>query len=119
MPAAGSRPEPTEAHRNTVRGMASQGFAHETIALCLAKKGIDPKTMRNNFRRELDTGVAIPNANIGTIAYQAAMRGGAWACCFWLKCRGGCREKIELEHSVPKDNELRIEVRTLEGPPGL
>ena len=72
--------------------MASQGVPHETIALCLGKKGIDPKTMRKHFRRELDTAAAITNANIGTNVYNAAMRGEAWACCFWLKCRAGWKD---------------------------
>ena len=91
---AGGRPEyePTEADRNTVRSMASQGVPHETIALCLGKDGIDAKTMRKHFRRELDTAAAITNANIGTNVYNAAMRGEAWACCFWLKCRAGWKD---------------------------
>jgi hypothetical protein len=92
MPGGRPKYEPTEADRNTVRSMASQGVPHETIALCLGKKGIDPKTMRKHFRRELDTAAAITNANIGTNVYNAAMRGEAWACCFWLKCRAGWKD---------------------------
>src|ERR1017187_249920 len=63
MPGGRPKYEPTEADRNTVRSMASQGVPHETIALCLGKKGIDAKTMRKHFRRELDTAAAITNAN--------------------------------------------------------
>jgi len=92
MPGGRPKYEPTEADRNTVRSMASQGVPHETIALCLGEKGIDPKTMRKHFRRELDTAAAITNANIGTNVYNAAMRGEAWACCFWLKCRAGWKD---------------------------
>src|SRR5208337_2049680 len=83
MPRGRPKYEPTEADRNTVRSMASQGIPHETIALCLGTNGVDPKTLRKHFRRELDTAVAITNANIGTNVYKAAMRGEAWACCFW------------------------------------
>ena len=92
VPCGRPKYEPTEADRNTVRSMASQGVPHETIALCLGKRGIDPKTMRKHFRRELDTAAAITNANIGTNVYNAAMRGEAWACCFWLKCRAGWKD---------------------------
>jgi hypothetical protein len=92
MPGGRPKYEPTEADRNTVRSMASQGVPHETIALCLGKKGIDAKTMRKHFRRELDTAAAIANAIIGTKVYNAAMRGEAWACCFWLKSRAGWNE---------------------------
>ena len=110
MPGGRPKYEPTEADRNTVRSMASQGFPHDTIAQCLGKKGIDAKTMRKHFRRELDTAVAITNANIGTMVYQAAMRGEAWACCFWLKCRAGWREKVELEHSAPGGGPVTLNV---------
>src|ERR1019366_4483528 len=95
MPGGRPKYEPTEADRNTVRSMASQGIPHETIALCLGTNGVDPKTLRKHFRRELDTAVAITNANIGTNVYKAAMRGEAWACCFWLKCRAGWRETTD------------------------
>jgi hypothetical protein len=41
-------------------------------------------------------------------------RGEAWAVCFFLKCRGGWRErqdiKQEIEHSGPGGNLLKIEV---------
>ncbi|MFZ3340575.1 MAG: hypothetical protein WA213_06805 [Terriglobales bacterium] len=110
MPSGRPKYQPTEADRNTVRSMASQGFPHETIALCLGKKGIDAKTMRKHFGRELETAVAITNANIGTNVYNAAMRGEAWACCFWLKCRGKWRETTDhrLVDEDGKDRGIRL-----------
>jgi len=35
--------------------MAATGFTHVAIAKCLGIRGIDEKTLRRHFRRELDT----------------------------------------------------------------
>ena len=84
--------QPTEADRNTVKSMAATGFSHESIARCLGKDGIDPKTLRLHFRRELDTAADMANARIGQVAFQKAAEGEPWAVCFWMKCRAGWRE---------------------------
>ena len=55
MPRGRPKYEPTEADRNTVRSMAATGFTHVAIAKCLGIRGIDEKTLRRHFRRELDT----------------------------------------------------------------
>ena len=41
------------------------------------------------------------NALVGSQVIAAVKRGEAWACCFWLKCRGGWNEKQGIEHSGP------------------
>ena len=87
----GGRPsyEPTEADRNTVKTMAACGLTHDAIARCLGTNGIAPKTLRRHFRHELDTALTQVNALVGSQVIAAVKRGEAWACCFWLKCRGG------------------------------
>lgn len=100
--------EPTEADRNTVRAMAACGMNQESIARCLGTDGIDPKTLRKHFRRELDTSMDMANAQVGQVAYKKAMEGEAWAVCFWLKTRAGWQEKSALEVSTPGSDGLKV-----------
>ena len=98
--------EPSESDRATVEAMAAAGIAQDTIARCIGARGIDEKTLRRHFRQELDTAVAKSNALVATQVLNAAQRGEAWACCFWLKCRAGWRERSAIEHSGPDGSYL-------------
>jgi len=90
--------------------MAACGFVHEVIATCIGKDGIDPKTLRKHFRRELDTAEALANSIVGNVAFQAACRGEAWAVCFWLKCRAGWKETQKFEHSGKDGGDIALNV---------
>lgn len=96
----GGRPryEPTEADRNTVKAMAACGFSQPAIARCIGTDGIHEQTLREHFRRELDTSMDLANLRIGQVAYQKATEGEAWAVCFWLKCRADWKERSVTEH---------------------
>lgn len=84
---------PTEADRAVVKNMAAAGIVHEQIAECMdGGKGIDPKTLRLYFHRELATSRNSVTALAMSQVVKAMNAGEAWACCFWLKCRGGWRE---------------------------
>lgn len=89
--------QPTEADRTTVTVMVACGVKHEDIALCLGTAGIDDKTLRLHFRRELDIGIAKVNALCGQGIVRAMQAGEAWALCFWAKTRMGWREKSPLD----------------------
>jgi integrase len=90
---------PTPADRETVKSMAACGFAHEAIARCIGVKGIDDKTLRKHFRRELDTAMAKANATVANKAYQMAIAGNPPAATiFWLKCRANWKETQAFEH---------------------
>lgn len=104
------RYKPTPADRNTVLSMAAQGFRHEEIAMCLGDHGIDDKTMRRHFRRELDTAATMANATIGGVVFNKAKTGDLGACCFWLKCRAGWREVNALELSGPNGKRVQVDV---------
>jgi hypothetical protein len=112
----GGRPEyiPTEADRNTVKSMAACGFTHEAIAICLGTDGIDPKTLRVHFRRELDTSMIRANAKVGNMVFQAAEKGEAWAICFWMKCRAHWKETSTLEHSGPGGGAIDVHMSSAE-----
>jgi hypothetical protein len=107
MPHAGGRPKyaPTDADRATVRNMSAAGIPHETIASCLGKNGIDDKTMRKHFRRELDISQYLVTGFAMSRLYAAIQAGEAWAVCFWMKCRAGFQETSahRLVDSVGKD----------------
>jgi hypothetical protein len=111
----GGRPryQPTEADRATVRNMAAAGIPQHQICTCLGTTGIDEKTLRKHFAR--DMGVA-PHMVTGFAMSQlvaAIKNGDAWAICFYLKCKAGFRETLrqELEVAGDKDSPLTINVR--------
>ena len=92
--------QPTEADRTTVIVMTAAGLKQEDIAACIGAKGIDPKTLRRHFRRELEIGVAKVNALCSQGIVRGMQNGEAWALCFWAKARMGWRERSTLEHQV-------------------
>jgi hypothetical protein len=87
--------EPTPDQRRTVKTMAGFGIPQEDIAKFL---GIDDKTLRKHFREELDRGVTEANAKVAQSLFQMATQGkNVAAAIFWMKARGGWREKHEVE----------------------
>lgn len=88
--------DPTQADRETVKTMAAVGVPEHQIAKCLGEKGIDPKTLRKHFRRELDTTLTMAIAKVGGGLYQAAVGNplngvepNITAAIFFLRCRAG------------------------------
>jgi len=90
--------EPTDEHRRLVRMMAGFGVPQPDIATQLE---IDPKTLRKYFRRELDRGTVEANVKVAQSLFQMATSGkNVAAAIFWMKARGGWREKSQIEHDV-------------------
>ena len=106
------KPSPTDSHQ--VRIMAASGLSHDTIALCLGNEGIDPKTLRKHFARELAVGADLAHTAVATRAFTMALRSEnpAWAI-FWLKCRAGWKEKHEIQHTG-KDGEKLLTLADLD-----
>ena len=93
--------EPTAEQRRTVKTMAGFGVPQPDIATFL---GIDPKTLRKHFREELDRGVTEANAKVAQSLFQMATQGkNVAAAIFWMKARGGWREKQEVDANVRTD----------------
>ena len=93
--------KPTAEQRKMVHSMCGRGIPQADIAIVL---GIDPKTLRLHFRRELDTGVIHANARVAETLYRQATdrkNPSIPAAIFWLKARAGWREKHEVEVSGP------------------
>ena len=94
--------EPTAADRATVQNLAALGATHADIAKCIGTNGIDEKTLRKHFRRELDASLMEVKALAMSKVVAAIKRGEAWAVCFFLKCRpaGGRRRRLLIKRST-------------------
>lgn len=98
----GGRPsyKPTDKDRRTVKALAGFGTSHEDIAQTI---GIDPKTLRKHFRKELDAGVIEANAKVAQSLYVRAttMTGNpgaqVTAAIWWTKARMGWSDKTRTE----------------------
>jgi hypothetical protein len=94
--------EPSAEQRRLVERMAALGTPETEIAKNVGPEGIDPKTLRKHFRRELSTGATKATTRVAETLYQMATSGTCPAASiFWMKCRGGWRENRELGPSGP------------------
>lgn len=96
---------PTDEQKMTVAIMAAAGFAHGVICQRVINPGtgkqIDEKTLRKQFREELDEGMSTANALVTQALFKKATGNGpqsVTAAIFWLKCRAGWKpvEGVEL-----------------------
>lgn len=77
--------EPTEKQRGSVNALSAAGYTQDDIA---AYVGIDPKTLRKHFDRELRFGtMELVGSAIGSVA-RGIKADEAWAVLFVLKTRG-------------------------------
>jgi hypothetical protein len=85
------RHSPTEEERRTVKALSGYGVPHEDIAIHM---DMDAKTLRKHYRRELDRGTIEANAKVAqTLFTMATVDKNVAAAIFWMKARGGWREK--------------------------
>src|SRR5690554_6680177 len=89
--------EPTRATRELVQLHTMVGTRQEAIASII---GIDPKTLRKHYRKELDQSLAQANATIGGVLFNKAKGGDSAAMIFWLKTRAGFRETQNIDHTT-------------------
>lgn len=86
---------PTVEQSRTVKALAAVGVPQESIAGYI---DIDAKTLRKHFRQELDHGTLEANVKVAqTLFSMATVDRNVAACIFWMKARGGWREKNSLE----------------------
>jgi hypothetical protein len=96
--------EPTEKDLRIVEAMAGCGMPQDAIAGVL---GIDGKTLRKHFRRELDSSADKADAQVGATLFKLATSGRCPAATmFWMKCRRRWRETTRVEHSGPDGRTL-------------
>ena len=90
--------KPTADERALVEQMSSVGIPQESICLVI-RDGIDDKTLRKHFRRELDTAAIRANAAVAGALYKSALEGSTQAAIWWTKTRMKGSGKPQIEHS--------------------
>lgn len=85
--------EPSAKDRRAVASMVGHGIPAEEIAAVL---GIDPKTLRKHFAREIAVGSIEANSKVAKNLHRIAcssMPQAAVAGMFWLKARAGWNDR--------------------------
>lgn len=90
--------EPTDEERKLVEQMTSCGIPQESQCLVI-RDGIDDKTLRKHFRRELDTAATKANTAVAGTLFTKAMSGDTTALIWWTKTRMKWSERQEIEHT--------------------
>ncbi len=96
----GGRPpyEFTDVERKQVEALAGYGVPQHQIA-SLIRDGIAVHTLIDHFRRELDTGLAKANAQVGKTLFQKAIGGDTASMIWWSKAQMRWAETMRQEHS--------------------
>jgi hypothetical protein len=77
--------------------LAGYGTKQDDIARIM---GIHDGTLREKFRRELDTAAIEANAAVAQSLHNMATKGeNVAAAIFWLKCRAGWKDPLLHEHT--------------------
>ncbi len=95
------RPDPLTCRQ--VEAMAAYGIPEADIATVI---GIDPKTLRRHYRRELDTGHIKANTRVAEFLFRKATTDGhqcVTAAIFWLKTRARWKETMVNEIGITHD----------------
>lgn len=95
---SGGRPAhaPTDKDRKQVEALAGLGLPHEQIGAII---GIDDKTLRKHYPKELEVGKAKASAKVSKSLFDKALGGDTTACIWWTKTQMGWKEKVALEHT--------------------
>jgi hypothetical protein len=86
--------EPTDEQRRLVESTSGLGLPHEQIASLV---GIDDKTLRKHYRKELDDGKAKANSQIAKTLYGKAIGGDTTALIWWTKTQLRWSETVKQE----------------------
>jgi hypothetical protein len=90
--------KPTDEERKLVEQMSAVGIPQESICL-VVRDGIDDKTLRKHFRRELDTALIKANAKVSGSLFNKAIAGDTSSIIWWEKTRQGRKETQVQENT--------------------
>ena len=99
----------TPEEREKVKQLVALGTSHRVIGKLLM---CEPRTIRSNFREEIDEALATINAQIGHGVVARALSGDNAASFFWLKTHGGpeWKEKAIIEHTGKDGGPIKLSV---------
>jgi hypothetical protein len=96
---------PTDEQKKLVESTSGLGLPHEQIASLV---GIDDKTLRKHYRKELDEGKAKANSQIAKTLYSKATSGDTTALIWWTKTQMKWSETVKQEHLGEGGGPVRI-----------
>ena len=100
--------DPTDEQCRIARALSAVGVPQQSIADHL---NIDAKTLRKHFRRELDGGMLEANVKVAqTLFSMATVDRNVAAAIFWMKARGGWREKNALDTDGNAQQPVQITI---------
>ena len=102
--------QPTERQRQMVQIAKAAGLTDDQVSGLI---GIDLKTLRKHYRSELDNANSRAIAAVAANLYKRATsdaKEAVPAAIFWLKTRGGWRERDEEERADQQIQSIKIEV---------
>lgn len=97
---------PRAEQRDMVKALAGYGVPQADIARLV---NIDPTTLRERYRDELDVGKAMANALVAQNLFQIARGSGreaVTAAMFWLRCQAGWSEFTPPPSRAGREPEL-------------
>ena len=106
--------KPTDDERKLVEQMTACGIPQESQCLVI-RDGIDDKTLRKHFRRELDTAATKANVKVAGTLFNKAMGGDTTAMIWWSKTRMGWKETVKNENENSGSMTVNIK-RSTDGP---
>jgi hypothetical protein len=92
--------KPTDETRSVAQALSGFGVRQDDIAKHM---GIDPKTLRQHYRAELDMGEINANVKVAQTLYEQATDPdnpkSTTAAIFWLKARAGWSERVIVDNT--------------------
>ena len=99
---------PADHERQQVEALSGYGLPQEQIAV-LIRGGIALETLREHFAKELVSGKAKANGQIGKTLFQKAMGGDTAAMIWWSKAQMRWAETQKHEHTGADGGEIVVQ----------
>jgi len=102
--------KPTPETRALAEQLSAYGIPQDDIAKLVK---VSPKTLREHYAEELETGSIKATAKVAGALFKAATgtgQGAITAAIFWMKTRAGWRETSNIEHSGSIDGASSVQI---------
>ncbi len=99
---------PADHERQQVEALSGYGLPQDQIAV-LIRGGIALETLREHFAKELVSGKAKANGQIGKTLFQKAMGGDTAAMIWWSKAQMRWAETQKHEHTGADGGEIVVQ----------